>query len=359
LYSQSLEVLQSLQSTRAMLRGHASAGQDVIEFAVPHTLAFTFFPAWVSSLREKFGPIKSRLIALNVHDAVLRTLAEGGLLDDVLAALEPNDVGLLQAPHVPAPLRAAGVQIRGAVHHLEEAAHSSLKHVLTRVMAMRLIARLRNGCVLLDPEACERAEAWVMRLPEPAEPFVDPLRIDEDAGRIRDGVLGMLHLHRMPTEIDVAVATVFFMADRAISGETFEPSGGLQQERTNTERELFGRAKPERVQRMEGETVWLIGEHMVEPLVAVARLFLAEAQVGSIVTLTRTAEAGEKIRTLLGRGRAKKGMFEGDLDNGELEIGQVAARIDTIRPAAEIIRNIINQYTQIGGPSLGGRFDFL
>jgi DNA-binding transcriptional LysR family regulator len=40
-------------------------------------LAFTFFPAWVSALREKFGPIKSRLIALNVHDAVLR-LVEGG-----------------------------------------------------------------------------------------------------------------------------------------------------------------------------------------------------------------------------------------------------------------------------------------
>lgn len=76
LYSQSLEMLQSLQSTRAMLRGHTSAGQDVIEFAVPHTLAFTFFPAWVSALREKFGPIKSRLIALNVHDAVLR-LVEG------------------------------------------------------------------------------------------------------------------------------------------------------------------------------------------------------------------------------------------------------------------------------------------
>ncbi|HAL39548.1 MAG TPA: LysR family transcriptional regulator [Polaromonas sp.] len=76
LYSQSLEVLQGLQSTRAMLRGHISAGQDFIEFAVPHTLAFTFFPAWVSSLREKFGPIKSRLIALNVHDAVLR-LVEG------------------------------------------------------------------------------------------------------------------------------------------------------------------------------------------------------------------------------------------------------------------------------------------
>ena len=76
LYNQSLEMLQSLQSTRAMLRSHTSAGQDFIEFAVPHTLAFTFFPAWVSSLQGKFGPFKSRLIALNVHDAVLR-LTEG------------------------------------------------------------------------------------------------------------------------------------------------------------------------------------------------------------------------------------------------------------------------------------------
>ena len=76
LYNQSLEMLQGLQSTRAMLRSHTSAGQDFIEFAVPHTLAFTFFPAWVSSLRDKFGSIKSRLIALNVHDAVLR-LTEG------------------------------------------------------------------------------------------------------------------------------------------------------------------------------------------------------------------------------------------------------------------------------------------
>ncbi len=72
LYAQALDMLQSLQSTRAMLRGHSAAGQDVIEFAVPHTLAFTFFPGWVSVLRERFGPIKSRLIALNVHDAVLR-----------------------------------------------------------------------------------------------------------------------------------------------------------------------------------------------------------------------------------------------------------------------------------------------
>jgi DNA-binding transcriptional LysR family regulator len=88
LYDQSLEVLQALQSTRAMLRGHTTAGQGVIEFAVPHTLAFTFFPAWVSALRENFGPIKSRLIALNVHDAVMRLV--GGSCDLLIAYHHPS-----------------------------------------------------------------------------------------------------------------------------------------------------------------------------------------------------------------------------------------------------------------------------
>ncbi len=77
LYDQALEILQALHNTRGMVRAHGSAGRDMVSFAVPHTLAFTFFPAWVSELHEKFGPIKSRLIALNVHDAVMR-LVEGG-----------------------------------------------------------------------------------------------------------------------------------------------------------------------------------------------------------------------------------------------------------------------------------------
>ncbi len=95
LHAQSLEVLQALQSTHTMLRGHTAAGQDVIEFAVPHTLAFTFFPAWVSALREQFGPIKSRLIALNVHDAVLR-LVEGSC-DLLIAYHHPSQPYQLDA----------------------------------------------------------------------------------------------------------------------------------------------------------------------------------------------------------------------------------------------------------------------
>jgi malonyl-CoA reductase/3-hydroxypropionate dehydrogenase (NADP+) len=249
---------------------------------------------------------RSKLILENkrlnlVHGAVLKGLDAGIALDALLEALAPNDVGLLQAVGMPEPLRQAAVRIRGEAHGGDEPTHSSLHFVLTQAMALRLVARLRNGCVILDDSVHARAEAWAAALPQPPEPFLDPARVAEEAEKIRTGVIGMLHLHRMPTETDVALATVFFMADRAISGETFEPSGGLQQERTITERELFGRAKPERVRRMEGSTIWLIGEHMTEPLAAVARLFLAEGHVGSILTLTRTAQGGEAIRQSLGR----------------------------------------------------------
>jgi len=55
----------------------------------------------------------------------------------------------------------------------------------------------------------------------------------------------------------------------------------------------------------------------------------------------------EELQQLLGRARAKKGMFEGDTEEGELEIGQVSAIIDDIKPAAQIIREIIDEYNQV------------
>jgi len=48
----------------------------------------------------------------------------------------------------------------------------------------------------------------------------------------------------------------------------------------------------------------------------------------------------EELKNLLGKGRAKKGMFDGDLDNGELEIGQASAIIKTIKPAAAIVAEL-------------------
>jgi len=52
----------------------------------------------------------------------------------------------------------------------------------------------------------------------------------------------------------------------------------------------------------------------------------------------------QQLQELLGRARAKKGMFEGDLDNGELEIGQISGLIHDIKPASEIINEILNEY---------------
>jgi enoyl-[acyl-carrier protein] reductase II len=52
----------------------------------------------------------------------------------------------------------------------------------------------------------------------------------------------------------------------------------------------------------------------------------------------------EELHTLLGRARAKKGMFEGDLAEGELEIGQVSALLDGILPAGEIVKNVWKEF---------------
>jgi DNA-binding transcriptional LysR family regulator len=94
-HAQALEILGSLQSTRNMMRSHQVSGHDMIDFAVPHTLAFTFFPHWVTELRRRFGALKSRLIALNVHDAVMR-MAEGSC--DLLIAYHHPSQPLQLAP---------------------------------------------------------------------------------------------------------------------------------------------------------------------------------------------------------------------------------------------------------------------
>jgi enoyl-[acyl-carrier protein] reductase II len=67
------------------------------------------------------------------------------------------------------------------------------------------------------------------------------------------------------------------------------------------------------------------------------QIYQAEQQGASI----------EDLKKLLGRGRARKGIFEGDLDEGELEIGQVAASFRQVEPAAEIVNKIWTEYQEI------------
>ena len=129
-HSQALDILGSLQSTRNMMRSHQVAGQDMIEFAVPHSLAFSFFPHWVMDLRKNFGAVKSRLIALNVHDAVMQ-LTEGSC--DLLIAyhhpsqplqLNPDRYEMLSLGHETlAPYAKAGADGQ-PMFHLPGSAHA-------------------------------------------------------------------------------------------------------------------------------------------------------------------------------------------------------------------------------------------
>ena len=63
-----------------------------------------------------------------------------------------------------------------------------------------------------------------------------------------------------------------------------------------------------------------------------------------IETAYQSCATKEELTTLLGRGRAKKGMFEGDLVEGELEIGQVSGLISKIQPAQEVVNEILTEY---------------
>ena len=66
----------------------------------------------------------------------------------------------------------------------------------------------------------------------------------------------------------------------------------------------------------------------------------------------------DELKELLGKGRAKKGMFEGDLENGELEIGQVSAILDTILPAADIISEMLSEYREAIKEQTTTKFQF-
>ena len=72
-----------------------------------------------------------------------------------------------------------------------------------------------------------------------------------------------------------------------------------------------------------------------------------------VVELYTKSPSVDDLKTLLGRARAKKGMFEGDLEEGELEIGQIAGLIHEIKPAAEILFEIIRDFEQAKAEASG------
>ena len=66
-----------------------------------------------------------------------------------------------------------------------------------------------------------------------------------------------------------------------------------------------------------------------------------------VVSAYDSGATAEELRELLGKGRAKKGMFQGDLMDGELEVGQVSAFINDIKPAQEVVNEIIKEFLEV------------
>jgi enoyl-[acyl-carrier protein] reductase II len=74
---------------------------------------------------------------------------------------------------------------------------------------------------------------------------------------------------------------------------------------------------------------------------------LKNAFFHQVQALEQSGGDPEALAALLGRGRAKKGMFEGDLEEGELEIGQISGLIQNIQPAADVVREIMEDYRNL------------
>jgi enoyl-[acyl-carrier protein] reductase II len=91
------------------------------------------------------------------------------------------------------------------------------------------------------------------------------------------------------------------------------------------------------IESNEGDTILTLKE--LAPVRILKNKFFEEIQ-----KLYDTRPNREELLKLLGRARSKKGMFEGDIDDGELEIGQIAGLIHDIKPAAQIVREMMAEF---------------
>ena len=101
----------------------------------------------------------------------------------------------------------------------------------------------------------------------------------------------------------------------------------------------------------EGDTILTLKE--LTPVRMIKNNFYKQIELA----YSNNADAKE-LKAILGRGRAKKGMFEGDLDAGELEVGQVSGTIHKIMPAKEIVAEIIREFKEAQKDQSKSKFIF-
>ncbi len=269
-----------------------------------------------------------------IHAAAVKALRRGVRVEALLKRLARNDtVRMSHDTNNPREIRDLAL----ACAREGDGVCTWDQYLLTQPIAAALVSRLRQGGYFLDaPEWADRPDTpeansdWLMRIPPDDIPFLPAEKIAIEAKKVGGGVLSKLHLGKMPTETDVAQATVFFLADRAVSGETFMPSGGLSVERSTTERELFGSPKQERLDQMRGKTVWIIGEHLVDYIAETARQFVSECHVARVVLVTRTADGFAALNEAIGE--LPPGSLESIVCDGSVEAAMDEALVKWGRP---------------------------
>jgi malonyl-CoA reductase/3-hydroxypropionate dehydrogenase (NADP+) len=239
---------------------------------------------------------RARLILANkrlndIHAALIEAHRVSGLpLRDLLQPVLANDASALAAqPDLPEPLRKLGSMISRD----DVPGSAAGRFIMNADIAAKLMARLTIGGYLAHTDA----EAPLAL--QPPDPFFAGAAVEREARKVRDGIMSMLYLQRMPTEFDVAMATVYYLADRNVTGETFHPSGGLRYDRAPTGGELFGQPPAERLAQLIGATVYLIGEHLVEHLEILTRAFLERYGAGQVVLICETAAGETELCTRL------------------------------------------------------------
>ncbi len=229
-------------------------------------------------------------IRLNrVHAAILAAMDDMPV-PDIVTRLAVNEIAKLnQWTDAPAPLLKLFAQV---AEGKPEA--NATHYLLGPGMAEKLMRRLVGGGFINDAEA----KAFVEACGEAPQPFFEQAAIDKSAEKIRTGILGLLHLHRMPTDEEVGLSTVFSLADDCVSGETFHPSGGLKFDRSVTEGEMMLPPGSEDLEALAGRHVVILGDAMRDEVVAIAEGF-GRFDVASITVLTKSEDAATEIANRL------------------------------------------------------------
>ncbi|MEM6368515.1 MAG: SDR family oxidoreductase [Myxococcota bacterium] len=205
---------------------------------------------------------------------------------------------------------------------------TSSRFLMSVGIAPKLAGRLVGGGVV----GAEVGARFVDQLTGAPEPFFDSDDIEKEAGKVESGIVNRLHLKTMPTDEQVAVSTVFSLADEIVSGETFHPSGGLKFERSVTEGELMIKPGQDHLAQLAGKKVVLLGEEMKEELLSLCDAF-SELSAAEVRVLTRDPDTAVEIER---RAQPMEGVLltaravGNDIEGGLMACREEMGRIDVV-----------------------------